>query len=613
LPPENDFFNRRLPEPARAAVAEAFRDGTWSKVRRALSALNQCPVERQGPEVRVQILASFEIESIEPALRLGLSCIPCRPTLRIAPLNTIEQELLDRNSTASSQPGLAAVVLWRADELVADMFHPFSTGGHRKSAEGHLESCRRIATMIEGYLSSSSVPLFFGTLPLPAAPAALGGSRPQPALAGAIAAVNAEIFRMAAKHPSMHVLDVNWWAAQEGRSYYDQQMDFMAKQPLTTKAAISFGFFLARSLRPLIAPRHKVLVVDLDNTLWGGILEEDGLAGLKLGHDSPGSVYLRIQREIAELKKQGVLLVLASKNDEASVRKALQTVPNMLLSWDDFVSQKVNFENKYSNLREVAGELGLSLDSFAFLDDSDFEREQMKAFNPEVLILNDHGSGLRILSSLQQTDAFDTHRITDEDLARHREYELRSARKAPSADDLTGFLSSLQLRAVLERFSADNYDRVAQMLGKTNQFNLTTRRHSIDELRRLAGIPGAVTLALKLSDRFGDQGIVGVLMAVPEDAGSSLSVDTFLVSCRALSRGVEEVLWAELANWAASAGIKRIVGIYQPTAKNGIVAGHYDKLGLVRTEDSPLATSYLLEPPRTISFPQWIEVDRTAL
>lgn len=601
----------RLPESVRGAVAEAVRDGTWIKVRRALTAFARCPIDGQGPEVTVRLLTSFEVASIEPALNLGLRCIPARPKFAIAPLNTIEQELMNRDSPVYREPGLATVVLWRADELLPRLYLP-GPADERRTASSELAGLQdRIGRMVRVYLEAGSGPLFLATLPLPAA---LGGpplgARPFPRVAEAIAAINAAIFDLRSVDPRIHVLDLNWWSAQEGRHYYDLQMDFLARQPLTVPAAISLGFFIARNLRPLLVPRRKVLVVDLDNTLWGGILGEDGGPQLKLGHDFPGNVFRRIQREIRALKDQGVLLVLASKNDEPSARQAFETLPDMVLRWDDFVCWKVDFQPKYLNLRAAAAELGLGLDSFAVLDDSDFEREQIKAFIPEVLVLNDQGDALHMLSRLLQTDAFDVHRITEEDRKRHREYELRSARRLPTGGDIGEFLASLALRAELEPVQPGNFDRVVQMLGKTNQFNLTTRRHRLDDLKRLVSPPGAVSLALRLVDKFGDQGIVGVLLAVPDGETRSLVVDSFLVSCRALSRGIEDVLWAELVNRAAAAGVERILGRYLVTAKNGLVAHLYDRFGLKRTAESEAATDYVLEPVRPVAFPAWITVAR---
>jgi FkbH-like protein len=259
------------------------------------------------------------------------------------------------------------------------------------------------------------------------------------------------------------------------------------------------------------------------------------------------------------------------------------------------------------NLREAAAELGLGLDSFVFLDDSGYEREQMKMFNPEVLCLNHRSDALHMLNVLWSSDAFDIHQITEEDTQRHRDYELRSARTMRNSEQsIESFLASLELRATVKPVADDNIARVTQLLGKTNQFNLTTRRHSMDKVRELVSIPNTVGLTLRLADKFGDQGIIGLLIAVPENGSGTMVVDSFLVSCRALGRGVEDVLWSELLAQAARAGVRRIRAEYIRTPKNDLVAPLFDRLGLRRTSESEQVTEYVLESVIPTPGPAWI-------
>lgn len=614
MPPNFDPLLSRLPEPARTSVGAALGAPSWITIRRALSALTKCPSAVQGPETALYILSTFTVESIEPALQLGLRCLPCRPALEFAPLNTVEQQLLDPHSALYSKRGLANVILWRADELLPDLRYPFSSGGLASLKAKCRKLEERISAMIHAYAAAGSTPLFVSTLPVP--PLCSGvvlNSQSAAGVSGAIAQVNMKIHELGSLGPRVKVLDLNRWSAGEGSAGYDMQMDFLGRQPFTTAAAVSLGLFLARNLRPLIVPRRKVLAVDLDDTLWGGILGEDGVRNLKLGHDFPGNVYLRIQRELLELKQQGVLLVLISKNNEADARQAMETLPDMLLKWDDFICHNVNFEHKYLNLRQAAADLGLGLDSFAFLDDSDYERAQVKTFLPEVRILNQRKDALHMLDSLLRSDAFDAYQVTEEDRMRHQDYQFRAARNAvPQDGAVEEFLASLELRAKVEPVNPNNIDRVVQMLAKTNQFNLTTRRHRLEDVHRLLSPLQSVGLTLRLADKFGDQGIVGVLLAAPQEDGTSMYVDSFLVSCRAIGRGVEDVLWASLVNRVAANGVKRIYGDYIPTAKNPLVAGLYPRLGLKQCEQTPAGTRFVLEQTAPGHYPDYIAVEEAA-
>lgn len=366
--------------------------------------------------------------------------------------------------------------------------------------------------------------------------------------------------------------------------------------------------FIARSLRPLVVPRRKALAVDLDNTLWGGVLGEDGLTGLVLGHEFPGNVHLRIQRELVELRNRGVLLVLLSKNNESEVRQAFESLPDMLLKWDDFTIRTVDWNHKHENLRAAARELRLGEDSFAFIDDSDYEREQMRQFMPDVLILNRSSDPLQTLRALWETDAFDALTVSEEDRTRHRDYALRTARDVEvHRDDLDAFLRSLEMEAVIEQIGPANMERVITMLGKTNQFNLTTRRHSRSQLQSMLGLPGSIGLALRLKDKFGDQGIVAVLVAVPSGDTGKLVVDSFLVSCRALGRGLEHALWASMIDRARQQNVHVVEAEYIQTDRNGIVADLYERLGLRCTHQDTTSRRYVLEQVAAVPFPSWIQ------
>jgi FkbH-like protein len=381
----------------------------------------------------------------------------------------------------------------------------------------------------------------------------------------------------------------------------------MARQPFSASGQVAFAFRLARYLRPLIVPRKKALAIDLDNTLWGGVLGEDGLAGLEIGPEFPGNVHLRIQRELLELKERGIALVLLSKNNATDVEEAFSSLANMILKLDDFAVRKVNWEPKSENLRAAAAELSLGLDSFAFIDDSDYEREQMRQLNPQVLILNHDSDPLGTLNTLWETDAFDSLFVTKEDRQRQHDYRVRQAREIGAhQDDLEGFLKSLEMAAVIEPVGPGNLDRVANLLAKTNQFNLTTRRHSRAEVARLAEAAGSIALVLRLRDKFGEQGIIGLVIAVAEQEQQSLMIDSLLVSCRALGRGVEHALWAAMVNRAYRKGVRKLQAEYVATGKNSLVADFYDKLGLHQVEGNGSSKRYELTSITPCLYPSWI-------
>jgi len=600
-----------FPEPQKTSITDALESASLAKIRPALRLLEDLSADQRGPILNVELLSTFNLEPVLPALQLALNCLPSRACLQLGPLDAIESHISQRAGAESRKPLHARVIIWRLEELLPEALYPFSTGFPKQLAARVEEVVQRVERVVGLHQTNAhGVPLFLSTIAFP-----VNFSNPvfaaqhRAGLFSSVGRINQKIYELATDNKGVHVVDLAAWAAFEGRAHTDATLDFMARQPLSAKGQTAFGLFIARSLRPLIVPRRKALALDLDNTLWGGVVGEDGLAGLKLGHEFPGNVHLRIQRELLELRNRGVLLVLLSKNNEADAREAFDALPEMLLKWDDFAARKVNWNYKHENLRHAACELGLGLDSFAFIDDSDYEREQMRQSLPEVLILNDTPDPLHTLRSLWETDAFDSFSVTDEDHGRHRDYAVRAARDVSAhQDDLETFLKLLQMEATIEEIGPSNLERVVTMLGKTNQFNLTTKRHSRAEVQAMLNSPGSIPLALRLRDKFGEQGIVGVVLAIPIGQNSTLAIDSFLVSCRALGRGVEDALWTAMIDRAARQGTRKLQAEYRATAKNGIVAELYDRLGLQRVEQSSSSIRYQLAPVKRRAFPSWMAV-----
>ncbi len=602
-----------LPQSHQIAILEAVESGSLPQIRRALRLIEELPRRARGRSLNVEILSTFNLEPLLPVLQFALHCIPSQARVELGPLDDIEGHIT--RSSAGSRRADARLVIWRVDEVLPEVLYPFSCG----FPEQVIARVDQLIERVDGVVSlhqgcSPGVPLFISTLPVPVhASNAVLAAQHSGGSFGSIARVNRHIYELATRSDGVYVLDVASWAAHTGNSYADATVDFLARQPLSAEGQVGFAFFIARNLRPLIVSRRKVLALDLDNTLWGGVIGEDGLDGVILGHDFPGNVFLRIQRELLELRHQGVLLVIVSKNNEADARQAFECLPGMILKWDDFVVRKINWNHKYENLRDAARELGLGLDSFVFIDDSHYECEQMRQFLPEVLILNESPDALQLLRAIWETDAFDSLALTDEDRRRHQDYAVREARSVQGHHgDLQSFLRSLEMEAMIEPVQSSNLERVVTLVGKTNQFNLTTRRHSRTQVQAMLESPGTIALALRLRDKFGDQGIVAVLLALCDSDQSTLKVDSFLVSCRALGRGVEDALWAATLKRAHQQKVKRLETEYIATPKNAIVAELYDRLGLQRVRHDNGSIYYCLEPVPAPVFPPWVRVEQLA-
>lgn len=411
--------------------------------------------------------------------------------------------------------------------------------------------------------------------------------------------------------------DVDHVAARFGRSRWEDKRMFMASRlAVSADASPEYARSLIRSFSVLFRPPRKVLCVDLDNTLWGGILGEDGPDGILTGSAFPGNCYLEFQRYLKHLSARGILLVIASKNDEHDVREVFQRrASDLALKLDDFVAMRINWKDKSDSIREIAGELSLGVDSFVFVDDSAAECAAIRQQLPEVAVVDVPATEpWRLVEAVAKHAFFDVRAITPDDLGRAGEYraETRRAdfeRRAISRDE---FLADMKIVCTYLSVLDAPLARAVQLLTKTNQFNLTTRRYSASEIERFASAPSGQAIAVRVRDRFGDSGVVGLALARVE--GETCVIDSLLLSCRVIGRGIESALLAQIAAGAIRAGARRLIGEFIPTKKNQPCASFYADHGFKALprigENGQESLLYELDlKAHTINVPIWITTE----
>ncbi len=366
---------------------------------------------------------------------------------------------------------------------------------------------------------------------------------------------------------------------------------------------------LRRLLGTLVSPPRKVLALDLDGTLWGGLAGEEGL-GVVVGPEDPvGRAYLDFQRQALALKRRGILLALVSKNDEATALEVLDHHPGMAIRRGDLAAWRVNWEDKAANLRALAAELGLGLDSIAFWDDQPFEREWVRRACPEVAVAEVPEDPARYASALAAWEAFDASSLTAEDLSRAGLYAAERERRAlkDAAGSLEAYLDSLQTRVRIGPAAPGDRQRLVQLFQKTNQFNLTTRRLGDAEVTDL--IRDGRIRVLRLADRFGDQGLVGAAVLAPRDG--SWRITDFLVSCRVLGREAEIAFLASCLKEAWAARAQAVEGDLVPTARNTVARDFYLRAGFQEVPGEEGAHRFRIEAGRGPAFPAWIRLEGT--
>ncbi len=343
---------------------------------------------------------------------------------------------------------------------------------------------------------------------------------------------------------------------------------------------------MASVLAARLGLTKKCLVLDLDNTCWGGVIGDDGLGGIRLGQgDAEGEAFVAFQQYAKALKQRGVLLAVCSKNEERIAREVFEKHTEMVLRMDDIACFVANWNDKAANLREIARRLNIGLNSLVFVDDNPAERALVRQLAPEVAVPEVPDDPASFIEAIEPYCYFQTLAIAQEDLQRAEYYRSNARREEAlsGSANVEEYLRSLAMTARIGPVTAMSLERTAQLINKSNQFNLTTRRRSAAEVSALAADPQWLTRTVSLTDRFGDNGLIGVLLAKIE--GDDLVIDTWLMSCRVLKRGVETLLNNNLCRWAAARGLKRICGEYLPTSKNDLVREHYAGLGYTKTCD----------------------------
>jgi len=412
--------------------------------------------------------------------------------------------------------------------------------------------------------------------------------------------------------PFVQICDIEFLSYRHGgMSARDERAWFESKQPGAPDFLAEFAREASHLILSLRQPQKKVLVLDLDNTLWGGVVADDGLEGIEIGDTSPrGEAFKAFQKYIVSLKARGILLAVASKNDHDKASEVFQKHSEMLLGMDDFVAFKANWEPKSDNIRRIASELNLGLDSFVFVDDNPAEIEIVRQFAPEVTTLLLGPDPSEYVSQLQDCRFFEPRSITTEDFERTEQYQSEAQRQALSATitDMGSYLESLAMEGEFSDFTPLDIPRLAQLINKSNQFNLTTRRRTEAELHALMQDPDYSCLSFRLKDRFGDHGLISILIA--KQSANTLIIDTWLMSCRVLKRQVEDEVLNELIRVAQNRNCKKIEGTYLPTSKNEMVRDFYLRMGFTLMTENEKVREFELNSNSFQTKPTKIKITR---
>ena len=527
------------------------------------------------PSLRLGVLSSSTISHLLPGIRMGALRRGLLVEIYEGPYGMYRQELADLSS------GLHE---FRPDVVCFALDAQHLTGAVNVSADEALDDLRHLwheaqtklgCVVVQQTVLPRLLPLMGNNEDrLPQSPAAM------------VRRINSGLREIAALE-GVYLLSVDTWAAEDGISqWHDAGLWYTSKQEIHPRASNIYGDQFGRLLGALRGRSSKCLVLDLDNTVWGGVIGDDGVEGIVLGQGTAaGEAHVALQQYALQLSRRGVILAVCSKNDEVNAFAGFDQHPEMALKRADIACFLANWQDKATNLREVAERLNIGLDSLVFVDDNPAERALIRRELPMVAVPELPEDPSEYVTCVARAGYFEALDITAEDRERAAQYRANAERETlrRSVTDMDSFLDALRMELTWSSFDQASLKRVVQLINKTNQFNLTTRRYTEADVLSMMRDEDVLTLQLRLVDVYGDNGIIGLVIGRKCSQGALL-IDTWLMSCRVLGRQVEEATLNIVAGQAVEMGCTSIQGEYRASAKNGMVRQHYAKLGFAMSE-----------------------------
>ena len=575
---------------------------------------------QRGQAIKIALLGNATLDHLQSYLRVECYRSGLRPQIYQGGFDQYTQEILDPASGLYAFMPDVLICAIHASRFFPHLHHdPFDLPPAARRAEIDA-GLHNLEQLLCTFTARSPALLLVHNMVAPQFPALglldLADELGQSAI---FAEINVRLAQMARERfTNVSIVDEDGIQARIGKTRAtDPRLWLTARLGWSEIALRELTREYTRYLRALRGLNRKCLILDLDNTLWGGVIGEDGLAGIHIGPDAPGNAFLAFQQELEKLWRRGILLAVCSKNNPADALAVFNEHPAMVLRLAHFAAQRINWESKAANIRAIATELNIGLDSLVFLDDNPAERAQVRAELPQVLTPDLPADPAQYRTALLELRVFDSLVLTAEDRNRNQLYLEQRARQVfaaqhQSSSSLDQYLDDLQIGVEIAPATPLTLSRIAQLTSKTNQFNLTTRRYSEAQIHALQD-RGCRVYSMRVTDRFGDNGLVGVAILAP-NSRTTWEIDTLLLSCRVMGRGVETALLAVVTQAAQRGGATHLQGWYLPTGKNDPVQDCYRRHGFTLAEQTGEgAALWSLDLARSaISVPSWLTVQLPA-
>ena len=539
-------------------------------------------------KINVGILASFSLNGLEETLRVksAQKGIDCR--IYVGDYNQYNQEIFKSDSKLFQfNPQLTFLILDIRHILGELYFLPYSISASERK-EFVETKVDEIKKLVETFLDNSNSKLVITSFQIPVySPYGINEQKEDFGMKQLVYEINNKIRHELKDQSLVFIYDFNEFVMKFGEyNVFNYQDYFFRDIKISIDYIPKFADELLGYVNAVMGITKKCIVLDLDNTLWGGIIGEDGFDNIKLGDDPIGRSFVEFQKRLLALNQRGIILAINSKNNFDDAIEVIRKHPNMILREDNFACMKINWNDKVVNLQEISQELNIGLDSFVFFDDDQINQEYVRSSLQDVLVVDLPKDSSQFSQIVTEMKEFDVVKITEEDVKRNDMYLGQKKRKELENEisDFKEFLKQMNIEVNIQNADSFSIPRISQLTLKTNQFNLTTRRYQEEEISAFASSKDRIVECAQVSDKFGDNGITGVYI-VKKESNEEWIIDTFLLSCRIIGRGVEETMLSQIIEKAKSLGVKRIKGEFISTSKNKPAENFYNSYGFKKIGD----------------------------
>ena len=534
------------------------------------------------PSINISVLRNITIEPIETSLRFHSYGLGYDSKIQFGEYDNILQDAVGKNDNLLNANTDCVLIYNYLENLSWDLARNYaSLNSERESAEVERIS-KNIRSIIHGVRNQTNAMILWHNFNMPLYPSlGIYDFQRRDGQYQTIRRINENVADFCQSVNDCFIIDMDVLISRIGyRKFFDLRYWHIGKAPYSTEALCEIANEDFKYIRSLKGKNKKCIVLDCDNTLWGGIVGEDGMSGIKLGKTHPGSSYYEFQQEVVNLYNRGIIITICSKNNDEDVWEIIRKHPNMLVKEHHISSAQINWNDKATNIKKIATDLNIGLDSIVFIDDSEFEIELVKKALPEVEVIHlPAGRTSEYRDILAGCGFFEALTISDEDKKRGKLYREEAIRRDLQSkyDDINDFYKSLEMDVEITYADEFSVPRIAQLFQRTNQFNLTTKRYTETDVRKMLKENMTKVVYIKLSDKYGDYGIVGVCIVKLKDKDAL--IDSFLLSCRVIGRKVEGVFLSNILKMIRGNGYHIVIGEYCPTKKNKQVESFYVGFG----------------------------------